>query len=146
MHWLLDLIYTESIAHTVILLCLAILPGLWLGARSFWGVKIGLAGVLITGLAIGAVGLPLNLDIVRFLREFGLILFVFGVGIQVGPGFFSTFRDQGVKLVGLTMAIVALGMGIAVVEMKLFHLPVETAVGILCGAVTNTPGLGSAQQ
>ena len=146
MHWLLDLIYTESIAHTVVLLCLAILPGLWLGARSLWGVKIGLAGVLITGLAVGAIGLPLNLDIVRFLREFGLILFVFGVGIQVGPGFFATFRDQGLKLVGLTCAIVGLGVGIAAVEMRLFHLPVEAAVGILCGAVTNTPGLGSAQQ
>jgi putative transport protein len=146
MHWLLDLIYTESIAHTVVLLCLAILPGLWLGARSLGGVKIGLAGVLITGLAIGALGLPLDLDIVRFLREFGLILFVFGVGIQVGPGFFATFRDQGLKLVGLTCGIVGLGVGIAILEMKWFQLPVEAAVGILCGAVTNTPGLGSAQQ
>lgn len=146
MNWLVDLLYKETVAHTVVLLCLAIFPGIWLGNRSLAGIKLGIAGVLFSGLAVGALGLPIDNHVLHFVREFGLILFVFAVGLQVGPGFFANFRDQGLKLNGYAAAIVLLGVGVAVVEKFVLHIPMEAMVGILSGAVTNTPGLGAAQQ
>ncbi|HSQ41342.1 MAG TPA: putative transporter [Fibrobacteraceae bacterium] len=146
MNWIRELIYQDSVAHTLILLSCAVFPGIWLGNRSFLGIKLGIAGVLFSGLAVGATGLPLNPQVLHFVREFGLILFVFAVGLQVGPGFFANFRDQGLRLNLYATTIVLLGVAIAAVEKFALGIPVEAMVGVLSGAVTNTPGLGAAQQ
>lgn len=146
MNWIIDLFVKDSVAHTVILVCLAVFPGLWLGNRSFFGIRIGIAGVLFSGLAVGAIGLPMDSHVMHFIREWGLILFVFAVGLQVGPGFFANFRNQGVALNRYAAAIVFLGVGFAALLHYTLHIPLEAMVGILSGAVTNTPGLGAAQQ
>lgn len=146
MQWLHDLIFTDSIAHTLAILAFAIFPGIVLGNRSFFGIKIGIAGVLFSGLAVGASGLPVDEHTLHFIREFGLILFVFAVGLQVGPGFFANFREQGIRLNFYALCIVSLSFLIAISIQKIFHVPIEAMVGILSGAVTNTPGLGAAQQ
>lgn len=146
MQWLIDVILKDSTAHSVILLCLAIFPGIWLGKRNLGGIKLGIAGVLFSGLAIGALNLPLNGHVLHFVREFGLILFVFAIGLQVGPGFFANFRNQGLSLNGYAAAIVLIGVAVAWIEKKILHIPVEAMVGVLSGSVTNTPGLGAAQQ
>lgn len=146
MQWISDVILKDSTAHTVLLLCLAIFPGIWIGNRNVFGIRIGIAGVLFSGLAVGAIGLPLDSHILHFIREFGLILFVFSIGLQVGPGFFANFKNQGVLLNAYAAAIVFLGLAVAIVEKSVLKIPVEALVGILSGAVTNTPGLGAAQQ
>lgn len=146
MQWFLDLWIKESLAQTLVMLCVAVFPGIWLGNRSVAGIKIGIAGVLFSGLGVGAFGFPLDTHVLHFVREFGLILFVFAIGLQVGPGFFSNFRNQGMALNAYALAIVCLGVGVAVVELKILKIPVEVMVGVLSGAVTNTPGLGAAQQ
>ncbi len=144
--WLIDLLHSNSSAHSVILLCLAIFPGLWLGDRSFFGAKFGIAGVLFSGLAVGILGLPTDSHTLDFIREFGLILYVFATGLQVGRGFFASLRDQGFVLNAVALLIVVSGTGLAMLSKWIFNLPVESSVGILAGAVTNTPSLGAAQQ
>lgn len=146
MNWFWDLLYKESVAHTVIMLCMAVFPGLWIGKISFGGIKLGIAGVLFSGLLVGALGFPLDSHVIHFVREWGLILFVFAVGLQVGPGFFANFRDRGLIWNAYAGSIVLLGILVAWIELRLFGLPVEAIVGIMSGAVTNTPGLGAAQQ
>lgn len=146
MQWLVDLITKDSTAHTVLILGLAVFPGIWLGTISLKGVKIGIAGVLFSGLIIGTFGLPLDTHVLHFIREFGLILFVFSIGLQVGPGFFANFKDSGFTFNLYALAVVMLGVGVAVIEKFWFGIPVDAMVGILSGAVTNTPGLGAAQQ
>lgn len=144
--WFVDLILKDSTAHTVFVLGLAIFPGIWLGNIAVRGIKIGVAGVLFSGLLIGSLPLPFNDHVLHFIREFGLILFVFSIGLQVGPGFFSNFKESGLRLNTYAAAIVLLGMGIALIIKFWFNIPVDVMVGILSGAVTNTPGLGAAQQ
>lgn len=146
MDWITALFQTPGPAQTLFLLSLAAFPGILLGSRSFFGIKLGVAGVLFSGLLIGHFRFPLETDVLHFVREFGLVLFVFSIGLQVGPGFFSSMRSRGFRLNLFAGAIVLLGVGCAVGIHYFFHLPVEQIVGILSGAVTNTPGLGAAQQ
>lgn len=146
MDWFRELLFTDGIAHTVLVICMAIFPGVWLGRCSIGKVKLGIAGVLFAGLFVGYWNLPMNKEILDFVRDFGLILFVFAVGLQSGPGFFANFRNQGLKLNAMAATIVLLGSGIAVLLHKIAGLPIDTMVGLLSGAVTNTPGLGAATQ
>jgi len=146
MNWLSDLIFKPGVAHMLFMLTLAIFPGIILGNRNFFGIKIGIAGVLFSGLTIGALGLPLEAPLLHFFREFGLILFVFAVGLQVGPGFLSSFKAQGVKLNTLATAIILGGFAVAFVIQKITGVKPEIMAGLMSGAVTNTPGLGAAQQ
>ena len=135
-----------GVAHSVLILSLVIALGIVLGKAKAAGVSLGVTGILFVGILFGYFGLNIEPHLVHFLKEFGLILFVYSIGLQVGPGFFSSFRKGGVTLNGLAAIAVLLGAGATVVLYYATGLPITTMVGVMSGAVTNTPGLGAAQQ
>ena len=136
----------HSTAHTVLILSAVITLGVLLGHIKIFGISLGIAGVLFAGLLFGHFHLTVEQEILEFAREFGLILFVYTIGMQVGPSFFASFRKQGLKLNLLAASIVLIGVLIAVILYYVADLPLAAVVGLLSGAVTNTPGLGAAQQ
>ncbi|MBX7138035.1 MAG: putative transporter [Oligoflexia bacterium] len=144
--WLVDIISGQSVAQAIIVIGLVAASGLAVGAIRAWGLSLGIAGVLFTGIAFGHFGLKLDPAILDFCREFGLILFVYTIGLQVGPGFFSSLRKQGLPLNIMAASTVILGSLIAIVLSKGFGASVPMAVGVLAGATTNTPSLAAAQQ
>ena len=146
MDWFIQLFTGHSVAHTVIILSLVIATGVALGHIKLFGISIGIAGVLFSGLAFGHFHLTVNEEILEFAREFGLILFVYTIGMQVGPGFFASFRRQGLKLNLLAISVVLLGVATALAIHFIWKVDIPVIVGLLSGAVTNTPGLGAAQQ
>ena len=149
MDWLQNLLFDEnSIAHIVLLYSFVIAVGVLLGKIKFFGVSLGVTFVLFTGIVCGHFGLTGNTQILTFLQDFGLILFVFCIGLQVGPSFFSSFKKGGIAMNLVAMGIVALNIAVAVALYYGFNGRVELPmmVGILCGAVTNTPGLGAANE
>lgn len=148
---LLDLFNGLSdIGRVVLVLSLVSVAGLALGHVKLFGVGLGIGGVLFAGLAAGhlatVAGVSFDGHVLHFVREFGLILFVYTIGIQVGPAFFSALKRQGAGLNGLAAAIVALGAGTAAAIHLLAGVPLEAVLGIFSGAVTNTPSLAAAQQ
>lgn len=120
--------------------------GLAFGRVQVRGISIGIGGVLFAGILVGHLGLELDHAVLEFIREFGLILFVYTIGIQVGPGFFAAFRRDGLVLNGLATALVVLGVVIACLIYVLADLPLPVVLGLFSGGVTNTPSLGAAQQ
>jgi len=146
MDWIITLFTHESVAHAVIGFSIVIALGLGIGAIRIFGVKLGVAGVLFAGIAAGHFGMALNPEVLEFVREFGLILFVFAIGLQVGPGFFASFRRQGVTLNLLATTTVVLGSLITICLFKFASVPLPAAVGLLSGGTTNTPSLGAAGQ
>ncbi|MCH5334983.1 MAG: putative transporter [Alistipes sp.] len=146
MEWLHQLFLGSGIAHTVLTLALVITVGILLGRVKVGGISLGITWILFTGIAASHFGMLVDSSVLHFVQEFGLILFVFSIGLQVGPGFFSSFKHGGLTLVSLASAIVLLGVAITYVIHVLTGTPIPTMVGILSGAVTNTPGLGAAQQ
>jgi len=140
----------SEVALSVSLLALVAVLGLWLGSFEFKGVGLGIGGVLFGGLFVGHFvhqnGITLDLHTLHFVQEFGLILFVYSIGIQVGPGFFSSLRSTGLKLNGFAALLVLLGCAVAAALHKLFDVPLPVILGIFSGAVTNTPSLGAGQQ
>jgi len=146
MTWLTDLFTVETVAHTILVYSMIIIIGVFLGKLKVAGISLGITFVLFAGLAAGHFGLSANHLVIEFVKDFGLILFVFSIGLQVGPGFFSSFRKGGLSLNILALIIVLLG-GIATVAIHFITgTPLPMMVGIMSGAVTNTPGLGAAQQ
>lgn len=149
MDWLQNLLFDEnSIAHIVLLYSFVIAVGVLLGKIKFFGVSLGVTFVLFTGIVCGHFGLTGNTQILTFLQDFGLILFVFCIGLQVGPSFFSSFKKGGIAMNLVAMGIVALNIVVAVALYYGLNGRIELSmmVGILCGAVTNTPGLGAANE
>lgn len=146
MQWLSDLAGHEPVAHALLVIALVIALGLGAGAVRVRGLALGVAGVLFAGLLLGQLGAAVNLDVLSFTREFGLVLFVFAIGMQIGPGFIGSLREQGVVLNALALAIVGLGAAIALGLGKLFALDPASVVGIFAGATTNTPALAAAQE
>ena len=149
MDWLQNLLFDEnSIAHIVLLYSFVIAVGVLLGKIKFFGVSLGVTFVLFTGIVCGHFGLTGNTQILTFLQDFGLILFVFCIGLQVGPSFFSSFKKGGIAMNLVAMGIVALNTAVAVALYYGLNGRIELPmmVGILCGAVTNTPGLGAANE
>lgn len=146
MEWFTDLISGSSIAHTAFLYALVIAAGVLLGRVKIFGVSLGVTFVLFVGILVGHFGLTVDHDILHFVKEFGLILFVFSIGLQVGPGFFASFKNEGIKLNILAIAIIILNIIVALVIYFLDDSIGLMIVGILSGAVTNTPGLGAAEQ
>ena len=149
MDWLQNLLFDEnSIAHIVLLYSFVIAVGVLLGKIKFFGVSLGVTFVLFTGIVCGHFGLTGNTQILTFLQDFGLILFVFCIGLQVGPSFFSSFKKGGIAMNLVAMGIVALNIAVAVALYYGWNGRIELPmmVGILCGAVTNTPGLGAANE
>lgn len=135
-----------GVAHSVLILSLVIAFGIMLGKVKITGISLGVTWILFVGIVFGHFNLSLNEHLLHFLKEFGLILFVYSIGLQVGPGFFSAFKKGGFTLNMLAITSVSLSVAIAIVLYLVTDTPITTMVGILSGAVTNTPGLGAAQQ
>lgn len=140
----------SDVALSTSLLALVAVLGLWLGNFQYKGVGLGIGGVLFGGIVVGHFvdqnGIKLDLHTLQFVQEFGLILFVYSIGIQVGPGFFSSLRSTGLRLNGLAALLVLLGCLVAAGLHTLLGVPLPVILGILSGAVTNTPSLGAGQQ
>ena len=145
MDWLVNLFMGNGIASAVIILALTIAIGLLLNRIKFGSVSLGVTWVLFVGIVLSHFGLTIDPQICHFIKEFGLILFVYSIGIQVGPSFISSLRDGGIKLNMLAVLIIALGCITAYVIHIVSGEELTTMVGVLSGAVTNTPGLGAAQ-
>ena len=146
MEWITSLLFGNSIAHTIFTLAIAIAVGIALGKIKIAGISLGITWILFAGITLGSFGMQIDPTIVAFVKEFGLILFVYSVGMQVGPSFFSSFKQGGMRLVGIASAIVLIGVLTAYIIHLVTGTPISTMVGVLSGAVTNTPGLGAAQQ
>lgn len=149
MNWLQDLLMNpNSIAHIVALYAFVIAAGVLLGKIRFFGISLGVTFVLFVGILAGHFGFTGNPAILSFVQDFGLILFVFCIGLQVGPSFFSSFKRGGITLNLLAVGIVFLNIAVALILYFALQgrIDIPMMVGILCGAVTNTPGLGAANE
>ena len=143
---MLNLFTGSGLASTVLYLSIAIFAGLLLGKIKVKGITLGITWVLFVGIAVSALGVSLNHDMLHFAKEFGLILFVTAVGLQVGPGFFSSFRKGGLALNLAATVNVFLGVGLTVLIAHLSGESLTDMAGVYTGAITNTPGLSAAQQ
>ena len=152
LQWLKDLFTTnDSVAHIALLYAVVIAVGVYLGKIKFWGVSLGVTFVLFAGIVAGHIGFTAPLPILTFVQDFGLILFVFMIGMQVGPGFFESFGKAGIKLNGLAATGILLNILVMFVCYFIFFdtsnpINLPMMVGTLYGAVTNTPGLGAANE
>jgi len=152
MDWIKSLLFdTESIAHLLLLYSFVIAVGVMLGKLKFRGISLGVAFILFTGIVAGHFGLTGNLKTIGFVQDFGLILFVYSLGLQVGPSFFTSFRKGGMRMNRLAFYMIALNIVVAIgVYFLMFDRndpdSFPMLVGVLSGAVTNTPGLGAAEE
>jgi putative transport protein len=137
---------TPSVGATVLYICLTAFAGILIGKIGYKGITLGVAGVLFSGIIIAHFGAPIDEHTLHFVRDFGLILFVYSIGLNMGPRFFSSFKKDGVLLNLFAAGAVVLSIVIAYIIFVLTDLSPAVIVGILCGAVTNTPSLGAAQQ
>lgn len=145
MEWLWNLMTNhESVAYTVIVYSVVIAVGVALGKVKFFGISFGIAWVLFAGIAMAEMGFTVNPHIQHFIKEFGLILFVYTIGLQVGPSFFSAFKREGIKLNLLAVVSITTCVATVIAIHYLTNTDMSTLVGIMSGAVTNTPGLGAA--
>jgi putative transport protein len=141
----IDYLAQGAVAKAVLALSLVIAVGLALGSPGVRGVRLGTAGVLFAGLFLGQAGLHIDISILEFARDFGLILFVYTVGLQVGPSFFSSLKRQGLELNILGASIVLLGGSILIAYRFLFHFSLPAVAGLFSGSTTNTPSLAAGQ-
>ncbi len=141
-----DLFFGYGIAHSILLLSFVIGLGIFLGRFKVKGISLGSTWILFLGILMGHLGFGIDLDILSFVKEFGLILFVFSIGLQVGPGFFHSFKSGGVKMNLLATMNVLLAVVVTYAIASISGEDLTTLVGVMSGAVTNTPGLGAAQQ
>ena len=147
MHWLTQLFTQhESVAYTAVIYALTIFSGAALGRLRIFGITFGVTLVLFTGIILSYLGFTINEHIAHFVKEFGLILFVYTIGLQVGPGFFASFQREGLKLNALMLVVVLFDVLIVLAFYQMGSGDLPILVGIMQGAVTNTPGLGAAQQ
>ena len=146
MEWLVQLITGSGVAHAIFVLAIVISIGLLLGKIKFFGISLGTTWILFCGIFLGHLGLNIESSVLHFLKEFGLILFIYSIGMQVGPSFFSSFKQGGITLNLLATGVVFLGVVVTYIIHLVTNTPIATMVGVLSGAVTNTPGLGAAQQ
>ena len=147
MNWLNNLFFGTGIAHSIVVLAFSIAIGITLGAKlKFKGITLGITWILFCAIACSHFGMTLDPMVESFAKDFGLILFVYSIGLQVGPGFFSSFGKGGLTLNMLAASIVLLGCVTALVIHYVFKVDIAVMTGVLFGAVTNTPGLGAAQQ
>ena len=146
MNWLLDIHRTHPVAHAIGVLALVCLAGMALGSIKARGVGLGTAGVLFAGILAGHFGKPVDHATLDFVKEFGLVLFVITIGLQLGPGFLATLRQQGLALNALAAAVVVLGALTAPALGWLLGIDPAAVLGLLSGATTNTPSLGAVQQ
>lgn len=146
MQWLVDLFTSNGIANAVLIIALTIALGLLLNRIKFGSVSLGITWVLFVGILLSHFGLTINPTVCTFVKEFGLILFVYSIGLQVGPGFAESLKEEGLQLNALVVLLVLLGCALCYGIHAITGEDLTTMVGVLSGAVTNTPGLGAAQQ
>ena len=149
MDWIQNLLFpgNTGLASTLVLYSFVIALGVYLGKLKMGGVSLGVTFVLFVGIIMGHFGYMVDGEVLHFVREFGLILFIFSIGLQVGPGFFSSFKKGGMRLNGL--AVLGILLNVAIVLAIYFidgNTSISALVGVMSGAVTNTPGLAAAQQ
>lgn len=146
MEWIDSLFFEHSAIQAIVVLSLVTAAGLWLGKMHVWGISLGVTFVFFVGILAGHLGISLDADMLNYAESFGLVLFVYALGLQVGPGFFSSLRHGGVKLNLLSLGVIFIGTAITVLLSYGLSIPLPDMVGVLCGATTNTPALGAAQQ
>ncbi|MBV7440623.1 putative transporter [Weeksellaceae bacterium TAE3-ERU29] len=147
MEWIIDLFSNhESIAYTVLIYSIVIALGVSLGKIKIFGISFGIAFVLFAGILLSHFGFTINPEILHFVKEFGLILFVYTIGLQVGPGFFASLEKEGLKLNFISIITVLVGVATVLAIYFISGESIVVLTGIMSGAVTNTPGLGAAQQ
>ena len=146
MEWIDSLFFEHSAIQAIVVLSLVTAAGLWLGKMHVWGISLGVTFVFFVGILAGHLGISLDADMLNYAESFGLVLFVYALGLQVGPGFFSSLRHGGVKLNLLSLGVIFIGTAMTVLLSYGLSIPLPDMVGVLCGATTNTPALGAAQQ
>lgn len=146
MDWIENILFEHSAVQAVIVISVIIAVGLGLGKIHICGISLGVTWVFFAGILAGYLGFSIDPGMLNFAQSFGLILFIYELGLKVGPGFFSSFRQGGVKLNLLGLATVVLGTGVAIGLSYIFSVPMSDMTGIISGATTNTPALGAAQQ
>ncbi len=146
MEWLYNLFFEQSALQAVVILSLITAVGLGLGKIHIFGISLGVTFVFFMGILAGHLGFSIDPQMLTYAESFGLVLFVYALGLQVGPGFFSSFQRGGYRLNLLSLGVIALGTVMAVLLSRVTTVDLPDMVGILCGATTNTPALGAAQQ
>lgn len=146
MNWLTEIFTQPSPIQTLLVLAIIAATGLALGKLKLYGISLGITFVFFAGIMAGHLGIEVNRDMLRFAQDTGLVIFVYTLGLQVGPGFFSSFKKGGVKLNLLGLAVVIIGFMSAILASVALKMPVTDVMGLFAGAVTNTPMLGAAQQ
>lgn len=146
MDWINSLFVEHSALQAVVVLSLISAVGLGLGKIRFWGISLGVTFVFFAGIVAGHLGLSIDPQMLNYAESFGLVVFVYALGLQVGPGFFSSFRKGGMRLNMLAIGVLLIGTMMTVLGSFCLNVPLPDMVGILCGATTNTPALGAAQQ
>ena len=146
MEWIDSLFFEHSAIQAIVVLSLVTAAGLWLGKMHVCGISLGVTFVFFVGILAGHLGISLDADMLNYAESFGLVLFVYALGLQVGPGFFSSLRHGGVKLNLLSLGVIFIGTAMTVLLSYGLSIPLPDMVGVLCGATTNTPALGVAQQ
>lgn len=146
MNWLQEAFLEPTMVQAVIIISLVSALGLYLGRIKIFGISLGITFVFFTGIFAGHLGIVVNKDMLYFAQSFGLILFVYALGLQVGPGFFSSLKKGGVAMNMMGLGVILLGLIMTVSLHWVTGVSLSNMVGLLCGAVTNTPALGAAQQ
>lgn len=146
MEWLYNLVFEQSALQAVVILSLITAVGLGLGKIHIFGISLGVTFVFFMGILAGHLGFSIDPQMLTYAESFGLVLFVYALGLQVGPGFFSSFQRGGYRLNLLSLGVIVLGTVMAVLLSRVTTVDLPDMVGILCGATTNTPALGAAQQ
>ncbi|MGN0229316.1 MAG: transporter, partial [Muribaculaceae bacterium] len=146
MNWVNEVFVNHSALQAVIVLSFLCAVGLSLGKVKILGVSLGATFVFFMGIVAGHFGMSIDQNILYYVESFGLVLFIYALGIQVGPGFFSSFRKGGITLNFLGLSVVVLGLLMAVIASYATGMNLADMVGVLCGAATNTPALAAAQQ
>ncbi|MBP3519093.1 MAG: putative transporter [Parabacteroides sp.] len=146
MNWLQDAFFEPTMVQAVIIISLVSALGLYLGRIKIFGISLGITFVFFAGILAGHLGIVVNKDMLYFAQSFGLILFVYALGLQVGPGFFSSLKKGGVAMNMMGLGVILLGLVMTVGLHWTTGVSLSNMVGLLCGAVTNTPALGAAQQ
>ena len=141
-----ELLFGNSTAHIIFILAATIALGTLLGKIKIGGISLGVTWILFVGIALGHFGMGIDPKVLGFVKEFGLILFIYSVGLQVGPGFFASLKQNGIRLNVMALCVLLLGIGVTLAIAAISGTSLITMTGILSGAVTNTPSLGSAQQ
>lgn len=146
MEWLGEILFSHSAIQALIVLSVLCACGLALGKVKLWGISLGATMVFFIGILAGTLGISIDGQILRYVQDFGLVLFVYALGVQVGPGFFNSLHHSGIRLNMLALALVVLGTVMAAALPWVSSIALPEAIGVLCGATTNTPALGAAQQ